>query len=733
MSSFEPHPGERFRRQYSFGDVTLDLDRGALRRGAEEVVLRPKSFEVLTYLVQRHGQLVTKAALTEAVWPDTAVMDNSLAQCIVEIRRAVGDETQQLIRTVARRGYLFTAPVTTLVPEIPRPQAAASTETIPLPAAPSARAPARWRWVWAALLPLLLVAGFFGWQGWRASRSSEPLRAVALTTSPGEKRYPSFSPDGNYVAFTWTGPKQDNPDIYVQMIGSGSPLRLTMDPRTDYNPVWSPDGRWMAFLRGESPSLSMPVGKSELRLIAPLGGSERKLAETRIREAYVIPPYAAWCPDSKCLVVTDSLGEGKPDALFLVSFETGEKKQLTNPQPPALGDSNPALSPDGRSLVFRRNFGYAAGELHWLPLGKRLTASGETQRVTRATLNAAYPAWIPNGKEIIFSARGSIWRLAVPDQSPSARLPFVGEDGIMPVVSRPQPDRSSRLAYVRSFGDYNIWRVDTSAPGVPTSSPPVISISSTRVDVNPQFSPDGRRVAFESDRSGELEAWLSDLDGSNAVRLASIGAQQSGNPRNPRWSPNGQLLAFDSNLEGQQQIYVIPATGGKPRRLTFHPSNDCCPSFSRDGRWVYFRSNRTGENQIWKIPASGGDAVQVTKNVGHVAFESPDGAYVYYTQTANPPSALWRIPASDGQPIKMLEGVVFRAFVVLERGIYYIDQPSSETELRFFDFATGRSTTVARNLGNIGPGLTASADGRTILYSRLDSSINDLMLVENFH
>jgi Tol biopolymer transport system component len=66
--------------------------------------------------------------------------------------------------------------------------------------------------------------------------------------------------------------RQDNPDIYVQQVGSGSPFRLTTDPSNDYNPVWSPDGRWIAFLRTESPSLSMPVGKSELRLIPPLGG-----------------------------------------------------------------------------------------------------------------------------------------------------------------------------------------------------------------------------------------------------------------------------------------------------------------------------------------------------------------------------------------------------------------------------------------------------------------------------
>jgi serine/threonine protein kinase len=588
-----------------------------------------------------------------------------------------------------------------------------------------AKAASRWRWAWAVSLPLLLVVGYFAWRGWRAPQPADPLRAVALTTLPGEERYPSFSPDGNQVAFTWTGPKQDNSDIYVQMIGSGSPLRLTTDPLSDSNPVWSPDGRWIAFLR------KLPqAGKSELRLVPPLGGPERKLADILMREDQPWSPrHLAWCPDGACLVVTDSPGEGKSDALFVISLETAEKRQLTNPQPPLPGDTNPAVSPDGRSLVFQRTVSSGAGELYWLPLGAGLTAGGEPKRLTLATLNAQHPAWMPDGKEIIFSARGGLWRLAVPGESPPARLPFMGEDGIMPVVSRPQPGRPPRLVYVRSFADYNIWRIETSGPGAPTSSPPVASISSTRVDWIAQLSPDGRRVAFCSNRSGELEIWLADPDGASAVQLTSLGAQTT---CTPRWSSDGQMIAFDSNLEGQYEIYLIAAAGGKPRRLTSHPANDHVPSFSRDGRWIYFSSNRTGGDQIWRMPAAGGEAVQVTHNVGYVAFESLDGAYIYYTQTAEAPSALWRLPTSGGQPVKVLDGVVGRAFMVLERGIYYIDQPSGVTRLQFFDFATGKSTTVAGNLGRIVQGLTASPDGRTILYSRVDASGDDLMLVENF-
>src|SRR4029077_8040485 len=105
---------------------------------------------------------------------------------------------------------------------------------------------------------------------------------------------------------------------------SGSQLRLTTDPRIDYNPVWSPDGRWIAFLRRQWGS-----GSSELLLIPPLGGLERKLAEIRISNTYYInPPYQTWCPDSSCLIVTDSAGKGKPDGLVVISLDAGQARPL---------------------------------------------------------------------------------------------------------------------------------------------------------------------------------------------------------------------------------------------------------------------------------------------------------------------------------------------------------------------------------------------------------------------
>ena len=572
------------------------------------------------------------------------------------------------------------------------------------------------RWIWIGAAIVLLLVALFAWQQWRDGQPEEPLRATSITTLPGVENYPSLSPDGRHVAFAWADSETGQSDIYVQLIGSGSPLRLTTDPRHDFNPVWSPDGRWIAFLAGPPPA---PTGRRprELRVIAPLGGPERKLADIHMQDFFPAAAYLAWSADSRFLVVTDSPGEGKPEGLFVVSVETGEKKPLTNPRPPALADTSPAISPDGRSLVFLRRTSWGSGELHLLRLSKELGAAGEPKRLTDASLRADYPAWIDDD-EIVFSSKNSLWRLAVAGSVAPARIPYIGEDGSMPAIAR--ADGGTRLVYVRSFVDTNIWRVDT-------SSPPRMAISSSKHEYHCKMSPDGRRIAFTSSRSGDPEIWLADPDGANAIQLTSMRAQET---MCAHWSPDGRFVAFSSNMDREFDLYVVPAAGGKPRRLTSHPAIDLCPTYSRDGRWIYFGSTRSGGYRVWKMPSTGGDAAPVTAGEGSYAVESPRGD-LYYT-APSVVSPWWLAQSSGGPPSKVVDGVLWFNFWPHENGAYYIDRHEGATRLQHADFATNQSTTLAHNLGEVTSGLTATPDGRTIFFTRIDASADDLMMVENF-
>ena len=103
-----------------FDRFVVDLARGCLRRDGADVKLRPKSFEVLRFLAENHGRLLSKEEIISAVWRDAFVTDNSLVQCLIEIRRALGDDSQTIIRTVPRRGYIFDVAVTADVEYEPR-------------------------------------------------------------------------------------------------------------------------------------------------------------------------------------------------------------------------------------------------------------------------------------------------------------------------------------------------------------------------------------------------------------------------------------------------------------------------------------------------------------------------------------------------------------------------------------------------------------------------------------
>jgi Tol biopolymer transport system component len=390
----------------------------------------------------------------------------------------------------------------------------------------------------------------------------------------------------------------------------------------------------------------------------------------------------------------------------------------------------PTVSPDGKWLAFRRDIAPFSGQLQVASLASDLTVRGEPRALTPVLLTAYGPKWISND-EILFFAKGALWRMRAAASNTPERLP-VGEDGLMPAVSQPLQDGTRRLAYARSYADLNIWRVDTSSPGAAASAAPVQAIASTRRDLLAHFSPDGRRLTFISERSGESEIWAAETSGANAVKLTSLAAT----PGFPRWSPDGKTVAFHSNAEDRPagQVYLVAAEGGKPRNLTMHASTDTFPSFSRDGNTIYFSSNRTGTPMIWKIPASGGEAVQVSRVPALFAVESTDRAYVFYVEgdTSNRPGPLWQLPLKGGDPVKLADNVLNNSFDVIDSGIYYLERFAGDSRLQFFSLATRRSTTVASKLGTVAPVISVSRDGRTIFFSRVDSTTDDLMLIENF-
>jgi dipeptidyl aminopeptidase/acylaminoacyl peptidase len=253
-------------------------------------------------------------------------------------------------------------------------------------------------------------------------------------------------------------------------------------------------------------------------------------------------------------------------------------------------------------------------------------------------------------------------------------------------------------------------------------------IGSTYFNRIPQCSPEGSKIAFQSNRSGNAEIWTCDSDGANCQQLTSYGGPVTGAPR---WSPDSRWLAFDSRAAGQTEIYVIAADGGVARRMTEHPASDSVPSWSRDGRWIYFNSDRTGRFEVWKISADGGQAVQVTNSGGVGAQESPDGNIYYWKPSAPSASPLWKMPIGGGEEKQVLPAIGYWAdFHVSAKGVHFFS-PDRRT-IQFLDAGTGKVSTLATLDRKGGLGICVSPDDAYVVFAQVDRDTTDLMLVENF-
>jgi len=731
--------------RYQFDGFSLDAERRALYRGAERLRLTAKPLETLLYLVEQRGRTVGKQELLDAVWKGTFVTEDNLAHAVREIRRALEDdkENPRFIQTVPREGYRFVASIEEKrdedaelrAPE--RLEPGAANATMPAPARPR---PARRLIRPAVFLTLaLVVVVLVGLTARRLSSGSpaSALRITPVTSFQGFELQPALSPEGAQAAFVWDQEKGDLGDIWIKLVDAGTPLQLTKGPANDTNPAWSPDGRHVAFLRQSAENFGLYMipallkgqwqrterQKAEVYMIPALGGPEVKLGEASPKGDC---RSLDWSPDGKLLAVTDWIAPQAPFSIYLISKETGEKNRLTAPPAQSLGDGGLAFSPDGKTLAFIRTVGIGCDDIYLASVG-----GGEAKRLTSDNRWIHGLAWTSDGREIVFSSnRGrtfGLWSIPVSGGAPK---PFGagGQNVFHPAVARGR----NHLAYVQELMDSNLWRMGVSS-STGRGNPPIRLISSTQLESSPQYSPDGKKIVFASERSGSSEIWICNSDGSAPVQLTSFGGAGVGTPR---WSSDGSRIAFDSTQAGQTDIYVVNAEGGLVRRLIEDASMDVRPSWSRDGRWIYFGSNRNGSWQVWKIPAEGGQAAQVTKQGGREAIESPDGKFVYYFKSSGGSQGVWRVLVEGGAETRVLDQVSQGHWAILDQGIYFAKpQAKSGPAIQFFSFATQQVTQVAvleKRLIQGPPALAVSPDGRWILYAQLDQSGSDVMLVENF-
>lgn len=692
---------------YIFGNFHLDATDMTLKKGGVNIPITKKRLALLILLLENAGKLLSKDELINQIWPDQEVEESNLPNSVYALRQLIEEDSRnpQLIATVSGRGYKFIGDVQ-IVPAVQQPIK---------PEHPSIEHKQK---VWTRLAIVIVViftlagAGTYLTVRYRSSNtvsSAAVAFPIPLTSLLGTERYPALSEDGSMIAFTWNEDPLQNQDIYVKQTIGGQAVRITSDPNIELYPTWSPDGRYIAFLR-QADEKGEP---NHLVIIPALGGTEREIGR--------VDNGLDWSPDGKYLVVTGLHSPGGGVGLSLISVDGQESRRVS----PKTGneiffDSAPRFSPDGRYIAFLRWKSDAGcdilianlsdGKVRQVNVGRRSVVSDSLQ-------------WSVDGRRLHFIAKHTgylnLWQVDSQGGEPTVVSNFSNQLTHYSIARK-----ANMLAYVNELRD-TIIRITNPAGKT-------CEINSSLNEHTPRFSPDGSMIAFSSDRTGGEEIWLAKSDCSEVRQLTNFNEVGVGSPR---WSPDGARIAFDRRGNGESDIYTIAVNGTDLRKVTDSKGTNTMPNWSPDGRWIYFTSNRAApylKNQIWKVPATGGEAIKVTQNDGGESISSSDGQTIFFVHY----NRIWQINLKTGEesPVVELKGMhVDRNWSVTSDSIFILSKiAGGATMMTRLHLKSNTVTTVSKVVGVVpewDPALAVSSDNQQHAFCLVNTQLSDIMLV----
>ncbi len=553
---------------------------------------------------------------------------------------------------------------------------------------------------------ILAIAAYFIFSNSEKKIASlPPMQTIRLTSYPGVEYSPVLSPDGKSVAFSWDGPKQDNFDIYVKLVDTGNPVRLTTDSLPDVCPDWSPDGSRIAFYRVISSQQPR-----EIYIVPALGGREQKIAT--FFPGLDGKPYISWSADGKFIYYDSWSVKDSGFVIYRVSIETANVEQITHLPKGIWGDVSPRVSHDRNYVAFVRGLPDIA-DVYIKDL-----STNKVRQVTNIKNLIDGFTWSNEDKSILFSANldgsSSLWKIDLSGGSQQKVLSGININD--PFVS----SAGNRLVYAETIVNSNIWKIDLRNPKKET-----MLISSSFNNLNPDISPDGEKIIFLSDRTGNQNLWICNKDGTNQTQLTffkNIRRISTG-----KWSTNGQEILISNNKSGN---YILNVSGGTPQAI------------EKKGWWPFWSSNGAGlygskypENKLYFFSRDGKTEKQLTKGTGIMPYLY--GNYIYYIKEFAQPD-IWRVPVNGGEEMPVLQGIPDlqnRAWVVAKNGIYFVRSNNNSPVLEFYDFTKKKIVHIADvpmisvpNFLNI----AIDPDETYILYSKREPDKSDIILVDNF-
>lgn len=562
---------------YDFGNFRFDGEQGILLHHGERISLPPKVFQVLGVLLQHQGEVVSKASLMQAVWPDSFVEESSLTQSIFLLRKALGktEDGAEIIETLPKRGYRMTLPVAVTQRSggpvqdpaktvLPPPESApaedlslAASGNEPVPAA--ARKPFAARWaIYVAVGMVVAASALYGFQrsGLIWERPSI-LRSVRLTNDGAYKeRLISLLSDGARVYFS----EDVDAKSYLAEVSTegGETVRRASPNPIDSALSFSPASNEILFgalweQKPEHHFSALSLDGSTVRSVGDLNGHA-----------------ASWSHDGSRIVYARGLG------IFIANADGSDAHEIAHMTEPPYW---PRWSPDGSRIRFSvQPWTQSVGLWEVNADGQNLHPLFTGDSWSR---QACCGDWSSDGRYYVFvvdqAIRSSLW-IARDQRHPwqSGKATQLAE-GPVDFWRAPLVSRDNRHIY--ALGEQARGELIRFNPSSGQFQPYLGGLSTDTVS----FSRDGQWMAWTAYPEGTL--WRSRIDGSDRRRLTPPGKVA----RFPHWSPDGsQLLYITAGPDSLWKVYRVSAAGGRPEALISDKTNQGVATWSPDGQKIAF-------------------------------------------------------------------------------------------------------------------------------------------------
>lgn len=689
---------------FRVGDWLIEPDLLSISKGKEVRKLEFKTMEILRCLVEHRDEVVTKKKLHDEVWAGVYVTDNALTRGISKLRKAFDDDPldPHYIDTISKSGYRLVAPVS-FSGEI---EESNEQERAPVPTHILATNKG---WIWGLLL-IVVITGLSIIGSLSKDVYSGFYDPVPVSTLIGPERALAISPDGKKISFSYTEPGTNNSDVYVKLLDDLSQINFTALESQQGFGIWSTDGNYMIYASSEA-------GDCGIYKEPSFGG-----AKVRIGSCFLSPDDFISSPDGNTIAFTDVKSPEGSRKVYFLDIETQTSSEVI-PVQDGTSDRDPVFTPNGEYLVYRRTKNGQQRDIYKMRL-----ADKETTRLTFDNAQILGMDLFDDGEQIVFSSnRGGTWALW--------RVPFEGGEITRfrindRVPTQPKFSFNGRRMVYKSLRDQTrIWSIEKESDSF---QEPMEIASSTRAEIHPALSHDGKKMAFLSDRSGFFEVWIKDLESGNLTKLTSLVGSFS---NMPTWSIDDEQVIFDARVDEDNAIYSIDL-GSKMMKLLVELEGDQVNArYSSDGETLYFASKHSGDWQIWKQSVILGtqDLQQVTTSGGYFVHEGATDSLLYYTRMDT--SGIWRINTAGKEElfIPNLNPVDWGNWIPTQEGIIYVDRSFGQQIFQQpYNIETAPIPLYAptKRIQGGNPSLYANADGSQILFVQIEQSEDEIMMVD---